>query len=177
MLTPTPPPAPVAEVRAANQSNGMKLKVGGIESKGSWLWVGDDRRSPQQLWIPLDLLIGRLGFQRGRSANAETLEWFGQQSPLGSLGKRSLGDEVAIDAAPWFRSLNVTTSHRAGVLSVALKTPRVLKLRQGRGSMAGRLVFDLTGPALVQRQNNDLLLGVSITAPQAAQLRKVGLKI
>ena len=177
MLMPTPPPAPVAEIRATNQISGTKLKVGGTELKGSWLWVGDDRRSPQQLWIPLDLLIGRLGFQRGRSANAETLEWFGQQSPLGTLSKRSLGDEVAIDAAPWFRSLNVTTSHRAGVLSVALKTPRVLKLRQGRGSMAGRLVFDLTGPALVQRQNNDLLLGVSITAPQAAQLRKVGLKI
>ena len=176
MFSPPPPPAPVAELRAADQTEGTKLKVGGIESKGAWLWVGDDRRSPQQLWIPMDLLIGRLGFQRGRSGNTETLEWFGQQTPFGALRKRSLGDEVAIDAAPWFRSLNVMTSHRSGVLSLALKTPRVLRLRQGRGSTTGRLVLDLTGPGLVQRLNDDLLLGVSITASQAAQLRGIGLK-
>tara|TARA_B100000674_G_scaffold3690_1_gene3056 strand:- start:136 stop:1830 length:1695 start_codon:yes stop_codon:yes gene_type:complete len=177
MLSSPPPPAPVTEVRAADQSNGTRLKVGGIESQGSWLWVGGNRRSPKQLWIPLDLLIGRFGFQRVRSTNGQTLEWFGQKSSLETLSKRSLGDEVAIDAAPWFRSLNVTTSHRAGVLSVALKAPRVLKLRQGRGSTAGRLVLDLTGPALVQRQNDDLLLGVSITASQAAQLRGIGLNV
>ena len=152
------------------------MKVGGLVSKGAWQWVGNDQHSPLQIWIPLDVLIGRLGFQRVGTAKGEALEWFGQSVPLGTLTKRSLDDEVTIDAAPWFKGLNVATSHQNGVLSISLKAPRVQELRQGRGSTAGRLVLDLTGPALVQRQNDDLLLGVSITAAQEAKLRGIGLE-
>jgi len=176
MFLSPPPPVPVAEVRTADRVNGSEVKVGGLASKGAWQWVGNDHRSPIQLWIPLDVLIGRLGFQRVRSEGGEALEWFGQRVPLQTLIKRSLDDEVAIDAAPWFKRLNVATSHRQGVLSISLEAPRVQKLRQGRGSTAGRLVLDLSGPALMQRQNDDLLLGVSITAGQDAKLRAMGLK-
>ena len=176
MLMLSPPPVPVAEVRAADRMTGSKMKVGGLASKGTWQWVGNDHRSPVQLWIPLDVLIGRLGFQRVSGEGGEALEWFGRRVPLQKLAKRSLDDEVAIDAVPWFSQLNVVTSHRQGVLSISLKAPRVQKLRQGRGSTAGRLVLDLSGPALVQRQNDDLLLGVSITAAQDTKLRAIGLK-
>lgn len=176
MLLPPPPPAPVAEVRTANRFSGSEVKVGGLASKGTWQWVGNDQSSPDQLWIPLDLLIGRLGFQRVVNEGGEALEWFGQSVPLQALNKRSLDDEVAVDAAPWFKTLNVSTSRRNGVLSISLKAPRVQKLRQGRGSTAGRLVLDLSGPALLQRQNDDLFLGVSISAAQEAQLREIGLK-
>ncbi len=176
MFLSPPPPVPVAEVRTANRVTGSEVKVGGLVSKGAWQWVGNDQRSPLQIWIPLDLLIGRLGFQRVGTARGEALEWFGQRVPLETLTKRSLDDEVAIDASPWFKRLNVATSHRNGVLSISLKAPRVQKLRQGRGSTAGRLVLDLSGPALVQRQNDDLLLGVLITAAQEAKLRGIGLK-
>ena len=96
---------------------------------------------------------------------------------MATLAKRSLDDEVAINAAPWLKRVNATTSRRDGVLSISLKAPRVQKLRQGRGSTAGRLVLDLTGPALMQRQNDDLLLGVSITAVQEVQLRRIGLQV
>ena len=176
MFLPPPPPVPVAEVRTADRFTGSEVKVGGLLSKGAWQWVGNDQRSPEQLWIPLDLLIGRLGFQRIATERGEALEWFGQSVPLEALTKRSLDDEVAIDAAVWFKALNVATSRRNGVLSISLQAPRVRNLRQGRGSTAGRLVLDLSGPALLQRQNDDLVLGVSITAAQEAQLRAIGLK-
>ena len=176
MFLPPPPPIPVAEVRTAEPITGAQLKIGGIAAKGTWQWVGNDRSSPVQLWIPLDLLIGRLGFRRVVSEGGEALEWFGQRVPLKTLSKRTLEDEVAIDAAPWLKALNVATSHRDGVLSLSLRAPKVQKLRQGRGSTAGRLVLDLSGPALMQRQNDDLLLGLEITAAQEAQLRRIGLK-
>ncbi|KZR86288.1 phosphodiester glycosidase family protein [Synechococcus sp. MIT S9504] len=176
MFLPPPPPVPVAEVRTAGRYSGTEVKVGGFLSKGAWQWVGNDQRSPEQLWIPLDLLIGRLGFQRVATEAGEELEWFGQSIPLKALAKRSLDDEVAVDAAPWLKALNVSTSRRNGVLSISLQAPRVQNLRQGRGSTAGRLVLDLSGPALLQRQNDDLLLGVSITAAQEARLREIGLK-
>ncbi|WP_186491702.1 phosphodiester glycosidase family protein [Synechococcus sp. BIOS-U3-1] len=174
-LTP-PPPVPVTEVRTANRVTGSEVRVGDLESKGAWQWVGNDQRSPLQLWIPLDVLIGRLGFQRVGTERGEALEWFGQRVPLRTLAKRSLADEVAIDAASWFKEFNVATRYRNGVLSISLNAPRVQNLRQGRGSTAGRLVLDLTGPALVQRLNDDLLLGVAITAAQEAKLRSIGLK-
>ena len=176
MFLSPPPPVPVAEVRTADRVTGSEVKIGGLASKGAWQWVGNDQHSPIQLWIPLDVLIGRLGFQRVNGEGGEALEWFGQRVPLQKLTKRSLDDEVAIDAAPWFKKLNVVTSHRRGVLSISLKAPRVQRLRQGRGSTAGRLVLDLSGPALVQRQNDDLWLGISITAAQDAKLRAIGLK-
>ena len=170
MFSPPPPPIPVTEVRGADQITGSGLNVGGITSKGAWQWIGRDQTSPLELWIPLDLLIGRLGFQRvGGGGDNATLEWFGHRAALATLAKRSLDDEVAIDAAPWFKRVNATTSRRDGVLSIALKAPRLQGLRQGRGSTAGRLVLDLSGPALMQRQNDDLLLGVSITAAQEVQ--------
>ncbi len=177
MFSPPPPPIPVTEVRGADQITGSGLNVGGITSKGAWQWIGRDQTSPLELWIPLDLLIGRLGFQRVGGGDNATLEWFGHRAALATLAKRSLDDEVAIDAAPWFKRVNATTSRRDGVLSIALKAPRLQGLRQGRGSTAGRLVLDLSGPALMQRQNDDLLLGVSITAAQEVQLRRIGLQV
>ena len=51
----------------------------------------------------------------------------------------------------------------------------MLALRQGKGSTAGRLVLDLSGPALMQRKDDDLLLGVKTTPAQNAQLKRIGL--
>jgi hypothetical protein len=175
MFPPPPPPAPVSEVRGADQSIGTQVRIGGVASEAVWQWVGRDQNSPLELWIPLDLLTGRLGFQRVQSESGEMLEWFGRRQPLQALPKRTLEDEVAVNAAPWFSALGVLTSRRNEILSISLRNPSVLNLRQGRGSTAGRLVFDLTGPALMQRQNNDLLLGVALTAAQETQLRRLGL--
>ena len=47
---------------------------------------------------------------------------------------------------------------------------------QGKGSSANRLVMDLSGPALVQRQGDDLLLQIKVTPGQEGQLRRIGLQ-
>mgnify|MGYP006236215739 FL=1 len=82
MFLSPPPPVPVAEVRTADRVTGSEVKIGGLASKGVWQWVGNDQHSPIQLWIPLDVLIGRLGFQRVNGEGGEALEWFGQRVPL-----------------------------------------------------------------------------------------------
>ena len=174
-LLPPPPPPPTIEIRGAEQSQGDAIRIGGITTEGAWSWIGGNQRSPRQLWIPLDILIGRLGFHRVQERAGEALEWFGERRLLASLPTRTLDDEVAVDAAPWFRSLNVSSSRNGEVLSLTLPSPRVLALRQGKGSTAGRLVLDLSGPALMQRRDDDLLLGVRTTPAQNAQLKRIGL--
>lgn len=175
MPIPPPPPPPTVEIRRAEQSQGDAVRIGGITTEGTWIWIGGDRRSPRQLWIPLDILTGRLGFQRVQERAGEALEWFGERRLLASLPTRTLDDEVAVDAAPWFRALKVGSSRSGKVLSLTLSSPRVLALRQGKGSTAGRLVLDLSGPALMQRRDDDLLLGVRTTPAQNAQLKQIGL--
>lgn len=175
MPLPPPPPPPTVEIRGVEQSQGDAVRIGGITTEGAWTWIGGGRRSPRQLWIPLDILTGRLGFQRVQERAGEALEWFGERRLLASLPTRTLDDEVAVDAAPWFRALNVGSSRSGKVLSLTLPSPRVLALRQGKGSTAGRLVLDLSGPALMQRKDDDLLLGVKTTPAQNAQLKRIGL--
>jgi len=175
MPLPPPPPPPTAEIRGVEQSQGDAVRIGGITTEGAWAWIGGGRRSPRQLWIPLDILTGRLGFQRVQERAGEALEWFGERRLLASLPTRTLDDEVAVDAAPWFRALNVGSSRSGKVLSLTLPSPRVLAVRQGKGSTAGRLVLDLSGPALMQRRDDDLLLGVRTTPTQNAQLKRIGL--
>ncbi len=175
MPLPPPPPLPTIEIRGVEQSQGDELRIGSISTDAAWAWIGGNQQSPQELWIPLDILTGRLGFQRVQARAGESLEWFGERRLLASLPTRTLDDEVAVDAAPWFRNLNVATSKSGNVLSLQLPSPRVLGLRQGKGSTAGRLVLDLSGPALIQRRNDDLVLGVTTTAAQNAQLKRIGL--
>ena len=168
-------PHPLLKFGERCRARGDAVRIGGITTEGAWVWIGGDRRSPRQLWIPLDILTGRLGFQRVQERAGEALEWFGERRLLASLPTRTLDDEVAVDAAPWFRALNVSSSRSGKVLSLRLPSPRVLALRQGKGSTAGRLVLDLSGPALMQRRDDDLLLGVRTTPAQNAQLKRIGL--
>ena len=61
-------------------------------------------------------------------------------------------------------------------VKVDLPQPHLKTLRQGKGSSANRLVMDLSGPALVQRQGDDLLLQIKITPLQESHLRRIGLQ-
>ncbi len=172
---PPPPPAPIAEVRLTDQFRGDRLTIGGIGSSSSWLWQGRGTTNPTRLWLPLDLLVGQMGFQRQVEVSGERLEWYGFQRPLSGLQQRTIGDEVALDALPWLMALGVQVNRTKSTLRVDLPQPHLKKLRQGKGSSANRLVMDLSGPALVQRQGNDLLLQVKVTPLQESQLRRLGL--
>ncbi len=172
-----PPPSPVAEVRLSPSQRGDRIRIGGHDFEAAWLWVGSDNRRPDQLWLPLDLLISQFGFARTQSDRGEQLEWYGRKVVLSSLPQRTLEDEVAIEVASWLDSTGVQTNRSSRSLRVSLAAPRVQQLRRGKGSTANRLVLDLSGPALVQRLGNDLVLGVSTTPTQAGQLRGMGLRI
>ena len=155
---------------------GSQLRLGGTAVKSPWLWVGSDRRQPEQLWLPLDVLIGRFGFQRQQSQAGEQLEWYGKKALLSSLPKRTIDDEVGIEVSQWLSSVGVRFNRSGNSLSMDLPAPRVTGLRRGKGSTANRLVLDLNGPALLQRQGNDLLLGLLATPTQEGQMRAMGLK-
>ena len=173
---PPPPPAPIAEVRVTDQFSGDRLTIGGIDSSSSWLWQGQGATQPKRLWLPLDLLVGQMGFQRQSEISGERLEWYGFQLPLNGVQQRTIGDEVALDALPWFNALGVQVSRTKNTLRVDLPQPQLKTLRQGKGSSANRLVMDLSGPALVQRQGDDLLLQIKVTPGQEGQLRRIGLQ-
>lgn len=155
---------------------GGRLKLAGIEFKSSWMWVGSPRKAPEQLWLPLDVLVARFGFHRQPTRAGEALEWYSKRSLLNQFQQRTLDDEVALEVSDWLRDLGVQLRPAGQLLTVQLPAPRVLRLRRGKGSTSGRLVLDLTGPALLQRQGNDLLLSLRSTPTQDGQLRALGLR-
>ena len=173
---PPPPPATIAEVRLTDRFSGDRLTIGGIETSSSWLWQGQGKSNPNQLWLPLDLLEGQMGFQRQSEVKGERLEWYGFQLLLSGVPQRTIGDEVAIDALPWLNALGVQVNRTKNALRLDLPQPRLKKLRQGKGGSSNRLVMDLSGPALIQRQGDDLLLQVKVTPLQESQLRRIGLQ-
>ena len=176
MVSPPPPPIPIPEVRAVQPKQGSRLELAGLEIKSPWLWVGSDRHLPDQLWLPLDVLIGRFGFQRQQSPAGEQIAWYGQKALLSRMAQRSLVDEVALEVSDWLRTMGVQLTRSGSRLSVNLPAPTVLGLRRGKGSTADRLVLDLSGPALLQRQGNDLVLGLRSSPTQDGQLRAMGLR-
>ena len=175
MVSPPPPPAPIAEIRAAQPVQGSSLRLAGNAIKSGWLWLGSSRTDPEQLWLPLDTLTSRLGVLRSTTGSGDQLEWYGKKAALNSFQQRSIDDEVALEISAWLRDLGVRLERSGDSLSLNLPAPQLLRLRQGKGSTANRLVFDLSGPALMQRQGNDLLIGISTTSTQERQLRAMGL--
>ena len=176
MISPPPLAPPAPEVRPANVMRGGRLRLAGIEVKSPWMWVGSPQQAPEQLWLPLDVLVARFGFHRQPTRAGEALEWYSKRSLLNQFQQRTLDDEVALEVSDWLRDLGVQLRPAGQLLTVQLPAPRVLRLRRGKGSTSGRLVLDLTGPALLQRQGNDLLLSLRSTPTQDGQLRALGLR-
>lgn len=174
MVAPPPPPTAV-EIRAANFFDGDRLKIDGQLVEAPWRWIGHHSGPPSQLWLPLDLLIGRFGFHQSTQANGQQLQWYGSKASLKSLPQITLEDEVALNVADWLTAAGVKIRRKNNVLNVELPTPRLNGLRQGKGSMANRLVLDLSGPALIQRLGNNLLLNLQVNARQRGQMQALSL--
>ena len=174
MLAFAPLPAPPPELRPAPNQSGEVMQIGQERSKAVWLWRGSDA-APEELWLPLEVLESRLGFRRVSRLDGEALEWFGRTVPLTSMTTRSLGDEVGLEVSDWLAATGVSSQVRGTTLELRLPPPTVNNLRRGKGSTADRLVLDLTGPALVQRLNGDLLLELKVSRTQRRQLKAWGL--
>ena len=170
MLAFAPLPAPPPELRPAPNLSGEVMQIGQERSKAVWLWRGSDA-APEELWLPLEALESRLGFRRVSRLDGEALEWFGRTVPLTSTTTRSLGDEVGLEVSDWLAATGVSSQVRGTTLELRLPPPTVNNLRRGKGSTADRLVLDLTGPALVQRLNGDLLLELKVSRTQRRQLK------
>ena len=174
MLAFAPLPAPPPELRPAPNQSGEVMQIGQERSKAVWLWRGS-ATAPEELWLPLEVLESRLGFRRVSRLDGEALEWFGRTVPLTSMTTRSLGDEVGLEVSDWLAATGVSSQVRGTTLELRLPPPTVNNLRRGKGSTADRLVLDLTGPALVQRLNGDLLLELKMSRTQRRQLKAWGL--
>ena len=166
-------PEPLPEVRSAASRSGDRIVIAGQRLSGGWQWQGQRDDLPEELWLPLDLLEGQLGFSRLESGN---LEWYGEQRPLESIPQRPLGDEVALEVADWLAAVGVRSSTRGRQLLLELPAPLLQRLRRGKGSNAGRVVFDLDGPVFVQRLGSDLLLDLRSNPGQQRLLRTLGLQ-
>ena len=171
-FAPLPPPPP--EVRPVPSQNGDAVLIGRERSKAVWLRRSSDT-AEEELWLPLEVLESRLGFRRVSRLDGEALEWFGRTISLTALATRSLGDEVGLEVSDWLAAIGVSSQVRGNTLELRLPPPKVNNLRRGKGSMADRLVLDLSGPALVQRLNGDLLLELNISRAQQRQLKAWGL--
>ena len=174
MVSPPPPP-PTVEVRAANLFVGDRLNIDGHLIEAPWHWRGHRDSTPNQLWLPLDLLVGRFGFRRSTQPNGQQLQWYGSKASLKSLPQITLQDEVALNVAEWLTTKGVKIKRKSKTLHVELPTPRLKGLRQGKGSNSNRLVLDLSGPALVQSLDNNLLLNLQATVQQRRQMKALGL--
>ncbi|MEC7381888.1 MAG: phosphodiester glycosidase family protein, partial [Cyanobacteriota bacterium] len=174
MVSPPPPP-PTVEVRAANLFVGDRLNIDGQLIEAPWRWRGHRDGTANQLWLPLDLLVGRFGFRRSTQPNGQQLQWYGSKASLKSLPQITLQDEVALNVAEWLTTTGVKIKRKSKTLHVELPTPRLKGLRQGKGSNSNRLVLDLSGPALVQSLDNNLLLNLQVTAQQRRQMKALGL--
>ncbi|CAE21953.1 conserved hypothetical protein [Prochlorococcus marinus str. MIT 9313] len=174
MVSPPPPP-PTVEVRAANLFVGDRLNIDGQLIEAPWRWRGHRDGTANQLWLPLDLLVGRFGFRRSTQPNGQQLQWYGSKASLKSLPQITLQDEVALNVAEWLTTTGVKIKRKSKTLHVELPTPRLKGLRQGKGSNSNRLVLDLSGPALVQSLDNNLLLNLQATVQQRRQMKALGL--
>jgi hypothetical protein len=166
-------PEPLPEVRSAASRSGDRIVIAGQRLSGGWQWQGQRDDLPEELWLPLDLLEGQLGFSRLESGN---LEWYGEQRPLESIPQRPLGDEVALEVADWLAAVGVRSSTRGRQLLLELPAPLLQRLRRGKGSNTGRVVFDLDGPVFVQRLGSDLHLDLRSNPGQQRLLRTLGLQ-
>ena len=184
---PPPPPPPLPgpgpgaaatpiDARAAQERQGTSLRINGRSQAARWLWLEPSSGRAAQLWIPLEVLTNQLGVtSRSRSDGSLELEWFGSglQVPVGA--QRSLDDEVAIDVLPLLRNLGVEVQPDGRLLRLALTPPQLLQVRSATPGRIRRVVLDLSGPAVIERDGSGLRLDLSSRKDQQAQLQALGL--
>ena len=157
----------------AGASRGQVLRLQGLEQRAAWEGGG---QAGSSLWLPLEVLQGQLGVSsRSLSDGALSLEWYGRRLLVPADQQRSLGDEIAVDAAPLLDGLGVQRQIRGTVLELDLPSPRLLAVRQGELGGRQRVVLDLNGPALVRQEPDSLRLALHSDPTSRAQLAALGL--
>ena len=182
---PIPPPVPPSSPPAPENGTppvrgtveGRALSIHGQRQQAAWLWVGPASEMPRELWLPLEVLQGQLGFSsRTGGDGALELEWFGQRLFVPQAQQRSLGDEVAIDVAPFLSSRTLLAQLEAGELHLQGGKPQVRQVRASTAPPGSRrVVLDLTGPAIVRSSDEGVWLAAEIPVTLTQDLRRLGL--
>ncbi|MCP9773609.1 phosphodiester glycosidase family protein [Synechococcus sp. Tobar12-5m-g] len=169
--------------QAAALRSGQRVMINGITQQARWQWRDADGFAPLQLWLPLDLLQGQLGFSsRSQPDGSLELEWFDQTLKVPSGGQRSLDDEVAVDVAPLLQAAGVRLETSGEGLVIVLPRPALVRVRVsspgGTAALGGRrVVLDLDGIAAVRQDSGRLLVGLRSTTAQRAELQALGLTV
>ena len=177
-ITPPPPPplVPIGAA-AATERQGSSIRINGRLQSARWLWVGGLGNTPQQLWIPLEVLENQLGVtSRSRSDGALDLEWFGQELKVPASAQRSLEDEVAVEVSSLFGRIGVGLRQEGSLLSLELARPQLLQVRSSNPGPVKRIVLDLGGPATIGRDDAGLVVDLLSRSDQQALLGSLGLQ-
>ena len=177
-ITPPPPPplVPIGAA-AATERQGSSIRINGRLQSARWLWVGGLGNTPQQLWIPLEVLENQLGVtSRSRSDGALDLEWFGQELKVPASAQRSLEDEVAVEVSSLFGRIGVGLRQEGSLLSLELARPQLLQVRSSNPGPIKRIVLDLGGPATIGRDDAGLVVDLLSRSDQQALLGSLGLQ-
>lgn len=177
-ITPPPPPplVPIGAA-AATERQGSSIRINGRLQSARWLWVGGLGNTPQQLWIPLEVLENQLGVtSRSRSDGALDLEWFGQELKVPASAQRSLEDEVAVEVSGLFGRIGVGLRREGSLLSLELARPQLLQVRSSNPGPVKRIVLDLGGPAAIGRDDAGLVVDLLSRSDQQTLLGSLGLQ-
>lgn len=155
---------------------GTRLRLNGLEQRAAWLLSDAGQGQEAQLWLPLEVLQGQLGFSsRSRPDGTLELEWFGRARLVPPADQRPLQDEVAIEVGNLLRANGVGLSVRGVALELTLPPPRLVQVRSSRRPGPRRVVLDLDGPALVRSDSGGIALDLHSDPAQLQALRDLGL--
>ena len=184
--TGSPSPAPAASPGRSRtvpgaawpprQLQGSRLRLNGLEQRAAWLLGGDGPGQDSELWLPLEVLQGQLGFSsRSRPDGTLELEWFGRSQLVPPAGQRPLQDEVAVEVGSLLRANGVGVGVTGDALSLTLPPPRLMQVRSSRQPGPRRIVLDLDGPALVRSEGSGVALDLQSDPSQRQALQALGL--
>ncbi|MFS6826350.1 hypothetical protein [Cyanobium sp. ATX-6F1] len=187
-LPPAPPPPPPLErsgerlpspgrgFRGAQE--GLGIELNGQRLQARWRWLDGEGPEPAELWIPLEVLQGQMGFSSRSLPDGELeLDWFGQSLRVPAAAQRSLQDEVAIEVSRPLLAAGARPERLGPLLRLRLPPPQLLRVRSRDVNGGRRVVLDLSGPTWLRQGDGQLALDLASTAGLQQQLQRLGLGI
>ena len=122
--TPVQPgrPWPTTKPQPANWGTlmaGARLSVNGRDQRAGWRWGGSRGPFGQELWLPLEVLQGQLGFSsRAAEDGSLAIEWFGLGRRVSVAEQRPIDDEVAVEVGGILAAVGVRVSAEGDRLQI-----------------------------------------------------------
>ena len=174
----TAPSALVATRAGQAGQQGGQIAINGRIQQARWLWSPASAAAPAELWLPLEVLQDQLGVASSTTPGGElNLEWYGRRASVPAQAQRSLEDEVAVPALALLTAAGVQVQPLGDRLDLELPAAGLARIRSRDLGSARRIVLDLAGPAVVQRGEAGVLLGLRGTPDQERELQAQGLRV